>query len=119
MQNRRIAKALAGIHQSPDNDWTLDALAREAGLSRSAFSQQFRESVGETPYAYLTRWRLGIAARLLGQTCLTIREIAYEVGYSSEYSFNRAFKQPRGRTSTKKRERRQSSEGGLPPAPSY
>lgn len=116
MQNRQIAKALASIHQSPDNDWTLDALAREAGLSRSVFAQQFREHVGETPYAYLTRWRLGIAARLLGQTSLTIREIADKVGYSSEYSFNRAFKQARGRTPTKERERRQSPGGESPTA---
>lgn len=114
MQNRQIAKALAGIHQSPENVWTLDILAREAGLSRSAFAQHFRKSVGETPHAYLTRWRLGIAAQLLGQTSLSIHEIAEKVGYSSEYSFNRAFKQARGRTPTKERERRQSPETGPP-----
>ncbi|MFK3973550.1 helix-turn-helix domain-containing protein [Pseudomonas sp. NPDC087358] len=109
MQNRHIAKALAGIHQSPESVWTLDILAREAGLSRSAFAQHFRSSVGETPHACLTRWRLGIAAPLLAQTSLSVYQIAEKVGYSPEYSFNRAFKQARGRTPTKERERRQSS----------
>ncbi|MFJ3681451.1 AraC family transcriptional regulator [Pseudomonas sp. NPDC090208] len=114
MQNRHIAKALACIHQKPGNDWSLDNLAREAGLSRSLFAQQFRESVGETPYGYLTRWRLGIAAQLLAQTDLSIEQIAQKVGYRSEYSFNRAFKKARGRTPTKERERRLSPENGPP-----
>lgn len=114
MQNRHIAKALACIHQSPAQDWNLDNLAREAGLSRSLFAEQFRESVGETPYTYLTRWRLGIAAQLLAQTDFSVDEIAQKVGYKSEYSFNRAFKKARGRTPTKERERRQSPESEPP-----
>jgi AraC family transcriptional activator of mtrCDE len=114
MQNRHIAKALACIHQKPEIDWSLDSLASEAGLSRSLFAEQFRESVGETPYSYLTRWRLGIAAQLLAQTDLSIEEIAQKTGYRSEYSFNRAFKKARGRTPTKERERRQSPENGPP-----
>lgn len=107
MQSPHIATALACIHERPDQDWNLDRLAQEAGLSRSVFARQFRESVGETPHAYLTRWRLGIAAQLLHQTTLSIGEIAFRVGYQSEHSFNRAFKVTRGVTAAKERESRQ------------
>jgi AraC-like DNA-binding protein/quercetin dioxygenase-like cupin family protein len=104
MQNPHIAKALAGIHESPAENWNLDSLAHKAGLSRSVFAKAFHESVGETPHAYLTRWRLGIAAQLLTQTPMSVDEIAKKVGYLSAYTFNRAFKQARGRTPTQERE---------------
>lgn len=104
MQNPLIAKALACIHEKPHCNWTLERLADEASMSRSAFAKQFRDTVGETPHTYLTRWRLGIAAQLLSQTTLSIGEIAYKVGYQSEYSFNRAFKTARGITPAKARE---------------
>jgi AraC family transcriptional activator of mtrCDE len=104
MQNPLIAKALACIHEKPHHTWTLERLAQEASMSRSAFAKQFRVTVGETPHSYLTRWRLGIAAQLLGQTTLSIGEIAYKVGFQSEYSFNRAFKTARGITPAKARE---------------
>lgn len=109
MQSRHIARALACIHEKPSEAWTLERLAREAGLSRSAFARQFRDSVGETPYSYLTRWRLGIAAQLLTQTNLSIDVIALRVGYTSERSFNRAFKAVRGITATKERDKRPPS----------
>jgi AraC-like DNA-binding protein len=114
MQNNRIAKALAGIHQDPGASWTLTSLAQQAGLSRAAFARHFRESVGETPHSYLTRWRLGIAAQLLAQTNLSITEIADKVGYQSEYSFNRAFKLARGITPAKERDANDASKKPSP-----
>lgn len=96
LQSSHIARALARIHEKPSHGWTLDSLAKEAGLSRSAFAKQFTASVGEPPHGYLTRWRMGVAAQLLGQTRLRVSEIAAQVGYTSEYSFSRAFKKARG-----------------------
>ncbi|WP_165869911.1 AraC family transcriptional regulator [Pseudomonas sp. LS-2] len=110
MQNPHVGKALEQIHEHPSRPWSLDALASEAGLSRTVFARQFRETVGETPYAYLARWRIGIAAQLLDQTRLTLAEIAARVGYSSEYSFSRAFKQARGVSPIRARERRRVSQ---------
>lgn len=107
MQNPNIAKALACIHEDPSKDWSLEALAQEAGLSRSSFAKQFRDSVGETPHNYLTRWRFGIASRLLAQTDLTISEIAAQVGYTSEQTFNRAFKQVKGMTPSQERSKKE------------
>jgi AraC family transcriptional activator of mtrCDE len=112
MQNSRIAKALAGIHRSPEKSWTLNTLSQQAGLSRAAFARQFRDSVGETPHGYLTRWRLGIAAQLLAQTSLSVSEVAYRTGYKSEDSFSRAFKAARGMTPAKARE----ASAGDPPS---
>jgi AraC-like DNA-binding protein len=64
--------------------------------SRAAFARNFSASVGEPPHSYLTRWRMGIAARLLEETDLRLSEIASRVGYRSEFSFSRAFKLARG-----------------------
>ena len=96
LRSPHIARALARIHEAPANDWTLDALAEAAGLSRSAFAAQFRTSVGEPPHGYLIRWRMGIAAQLLEHTGLRMAEIAARVGYKSEFAFGRAFARARG-----------------------
>ena len=109
MQSPHVARALACIHEKPTQNWTVDDLAQEAGLSRSAFARQFRQSVGETPHSYLNKWRLGTAAKLLTQTNLGINVIAHKVGYTSEHSFNRAFKAVRGITATREREKKQPS----------
>lgn len=90
------ARALARMHEAPDIAWTLDDLAKEAGLSRASFARQFSAIVGEPPHAYLTRWRMGVASQLLANTDLRIGEIAARVGYQSEFSFSRAFKRMRG-----------------------
>ena len=91
-----LARALACMHESPERAWTLVELAREAGLSRATFARQFNATVGEPPLNYLTRWRMGIAARLLQETDLRLSEIAARVGYQSEFSFSRAFSRWRG-----------------------
>lgn len=95
-QRRQVANALACIHDKPFHNWTLESLAQSAGLSRSAFAKLFTQSVGSPPHAYLTGWRMGLATQLLKQTDCSISEIALRVGYSSQYSFSKAFKQSRG-----------------------
>jgi AraC-like DNA-binding protein len=96
IRSPHMARVLAQMHEAPDRPWTLDELSREAGLSRAAFSRNFRASVGEPPHSYLTRWRMGTAARMLAETDLRLIEIASRVGYHSEFSFSRAFKSARG-----------------------
>lgn len=96
VRSPRIARALACMHEAPGRSWTLESLAREAGLSRAAFARNFNDSVGEPPHSYLTRWRMGIAAQLLEETALRLSEVAARVGYRSEFSFSRAFKSARG-----------------------
>jgi AraC-like DNA-binding protein len=96
LRSTHTSRALARIHEAPERAWTLEDLAEEAGLSRAAFARNFTASVGEPPHSYLTRWRMGIAAQLLETTDLRLGEIASRVGYSSEFSFSRAFKSARG-----------------------
>jgi AraC-like DNA-binding protein len=96
VRSTHTAGALARIHEAPERPWTLEDLAREAGLSRAAFARKFTASVGEPPHHYLKRWRMGIAAQLLDETDLRLTEIASRVGYRSEFSFSRAFKLARG-----------------------
>jgi len=87
-----IGKALAALHRAPAEPWTIASLAGEVGLSRSVLAERFRRYLSETPIAYLTRWRLHLAAQLLTSTSKSVAEIAGDIGYESEPSFNRAFK---------------------------
>jgi AraC-like DNA-binding protein len=65
-------------------------------MSRSAFSERFKSLVGEPPLAYLARWRLHEAARLLRSTGIKVAQVARRVGYESEVAFHRAFKRAVG-----------------------
>jgi AraC-like DNA-binding protein len=109
LRSPHVARALARIHEAPANDWTLDALAEAAGLSRSAFAAQSRTSVGEPPHSYLMRRRMGIAVQLLEHTGLRLAEIAARVGYRSEVSFSRAFARARGLSPARFRKRANST----------
>jgi AraC-like DNA-binding protein len=91
-----VGGALALMHKRPFYPWTLAELAAEAGTSRSVLAQRFTLYLGEPPLAYLARWRLQLAARLLETTPQTVVQVASEVGYDSEAAFNRAFKREFG-----------------------
>ncbi|MGO4329128.1 AraC family transcriptional regulator [Cupriavidus sp. 2TAF22] len=96
LRDRFVARALALMHARPVHDWTVDALAREVGISRSGLAQRFTELVGLPPMQYLALWRLQLAARQLRLTDASLASIAEAVGYESEASFNRAFKREFG-----------------------
>jgi AraC-like DNA-binding protein len=87
-----IGKVLARLHEDPAREWTVQELAREVGLSRTRFAERFREFIGDSPIAYLQKWRLKIGAEALLSTEKSVAEIAVAVGYGSESAFNRAFK---------------------------
>lgn len=96
LRDPQIGTALRLMHSRPSEPWTLDALAREAGLSRTTLSERFGAVVGMTAMQYLSNWRLQIAAGLLSTQRTSIGRIATEVGYDSQASFNRAFKRQVG-----------------------
>ena len=91
LNDSQIGAALARMHAHPDRLWTIESIAAEVAMSRAAFARRFTQLVGEAPLAYLTRWRLNLAARRLRDTDEPIAAVAGQVGYSSEYSFSRAF----------------------------
>ena len=87
-----VARTLALIHGRLNEPWTVDHMAHEVGLSRSALADRFTRLIGEPPMHYLGRWRLQVAAQRLTTSHDPSARIAYEVGYESEAAFNRAFK---------------------------
>ena len=91
-----VGKALRLIHDDPARRWTVADLAAEAGVSRAALARRFNELVGEPPMAFLTDWRLSLAADLLLEPGATIGSVAYQVGYSTPFALSTAFKRVRG-----------------------
>jgi len=87
-----VGTALSEIHERPAHDWTVEELARRASVSRSVFAERFSELVGMSPIRYLASWRMELAAQRLLRSSDGIAQIAADVGYESEASFNRAFK---------------------------
>ncbi|WP_236872185.1 helix-turn-helix transcriptional regulator [Burkholderia stabilis] len=92
LSDRRISAAIGAIHSEPARHWTLEELARIAGLSRTVFAQRFKHLVGATTIHYLTRWRMLIAADRLRVGRESIASIAFSLGYESESAFCTAFK---------------------------
>jgi AraC-like DNA-binding protein len=91
-RDSEVGKTLALMHRNPAHPWTIAALAKEAGVSRSVLAERFRYYLNQSPMAYLTRWRLQLGAQMLASTNHSVAQIAAEVGYESEAAFNRAFK---------------------------
>ena len=91
-----VGPALRLLHEEPDRPWTVAALAGRCGVSRSALALRFAELVGQPPMAYLTAWRLTLAADLLREPEATIGSVARRVGYGSSFALSAAFKRERG-----------------------
>jgi AraC-like DNA-binding protein len=87
-----IGRALDLMHSHPERPWSVEALAREVAVSRATFARRFGELVGTPPMAYLTGWRLALAADLLRGTDRTLASVAAEVGYTNPFALSVAFK---------------------------
>jgi AraC-like DNA-binding protein len=96
LRDRHVGRALALMHENPMQRWSVDRLAGQAGLSRSALAQRFTELIGQPPMQYLKRWRLGLAAAALKDSRRPVAALAEQYGYESEAAFNRAFKREFG-----------------------
>lgn len=96
LNDPHVGRALALMHADPSRVWTVEALAQEAGISRSALAKRFVELIGESPIQYLAGWRMQLARRLLRETNAGIAELAARVGYESEAAFSRAFRREVG-----------------------
>ena len=96
LRDAQIGKALALIHETPQRRWSVERLAEATAMSRAAFAKRFRDLVGESPMAYLRRWRMDLAAKLLRDTDDSVGRVATRVGYDSETTFNRTFRESRG-----------------------
>ena len=89
--NPQIARAMNLVHLYPEKEWSLESLAKEAGLSRTTFAQKFKQLSGRTPFEYLTWLRMQLAWSYLAQG-ERVSEVAIRVGYQSESAFSHVFK---------------------------
>lgn len=96
VRDRVVGAALSEMHTRPAHPWSLDALARAAGTSRSVLAERFQHLVGSAPMEYLTQWRMVLAATLLCRSNAPLARIAEDVGYRTDTAFIRAFRREYG-----------------------
>ncbi|PTL79865.1 AraC family transcriptional regulator [Vitiosangium sp. GDMCC 1.1324] len=94
----QLGVVLQRIHERPQEPWTVESLARTAGMSRSVFAARFKSLVGEGPLTYLTRWRMHKAMQLMTEGAESASAIAQAVGYETDSAFVKAFKRHVGET---------------------
>jgi AraC family transcriptional regulator, alkane utilization regulator len=92
LSDSHVGRALGLLHAEPAQPWTVEELARRAGVSRAALAKRFVELVGESPMQYLAGWRMHLARRELRDGKLALGQISARVGYESEAAFSRAFR---------------------------
>jgi transcriptional regulator GlxA family with amidase domain len=90
--DRQVDAAIRLMRENPAAPWTVSQLARKVGVSRPAFARKFVQSTGLSPLRFLTRLRMERAAELLRTSDAKLADVAEQVGYTSEFAFNRAFK---------------------------
>jgi AraC-like DNA-binding protein len=91
-----VGPALRLIYNNPEHPWTVANLAAAVGCSRAVFARRFADQVGEPPIAFLTGWRLALAADLLRASGSTIASVARQVGYGTPFALSSAFKRAYG-----------------------
>jgi len=112
-----VGDALRRMHAEPQRPWTVATLARSVGVARSTLAKRFADVLGEPPLAYLTRWRMTLAAELLTERdSATVSDVAHAVGYADPFGFSAAFKRVRGVNPSEFR-RAALGAGGVDPRP--
>lgn len=96
MRDPVLARVLCTMHADVRESWTVAALAKIAGLSRSAFAARFGDGLGCGPIEYLARWRMALAKDALLRGVKTLDRIADEIGYESASAFSTAFRKRLG-----------------------
>jgi AraC-like DNA-binding protein len=96
LADKQMGAAITALHDAPGHRWTLQELAERVGMSRSTFAQRFKDTVGESPMEYLTRWRMLLAGDKLVNSTEPVSVISLALGYESEAAFSTAFKRVMG-----------------------
>ena len=91
-QDKQIGRAISAFHADIKKEWSVVDLAVAAAMSRSVFSDRFRELVGVPPMVYVARWRMLKAQNFLLESNMPVSQISEHVGYGSEFAFAKTFK---------------------------
>ena len=93
-----LAQTLREIHVDVSRRWTVEQLARTAGMSRAVFAERFARKIGMPPMQYLLEWRVALAKDMLRKERPSLTEVAERVGYQSASAFSTAFTRLTGRS---------------------
>ncbi|WP_298924217.1 AraC family transcriptional regulator [uncultured Ramlibacter sp.] len=96
VRDPQVGRAVALMHGDPAHAWTLDELAKSAGLSRTALAERFRAAMGDTPLNHLRTLRMQRAVKLLAESSRNLEAVAAAVGYQDAFSFSKVFKRTVG-----------------------
>jgi AraC-like DNA-binding protein len=96
LADKQMGAAISAMHEAPGHRWTVQELAERIGMSRSVFAQRFKDTVGESPMEYLTRWRMLLAGEKLINSTEPVSAISLALGYESEAAFSTAFRRVMG-----------------------
>lgn len=96
--NKNLSRALDAFHKAPADHWTVEALARAAGMSRTSFAVEFQKMMAITPMEYVTKWRIEVAKKVLLAPGSSLTDAAESAGYASDSAFTRTFKKETGVT---------------------
>ncbi len=72
---------------------SVEDLAKASSLPVETFRKRFQSEIGEPPLQYLLHYKIAKAKEMIGNKELTIKQIAYETGFTDPYYFSRLFKQ--------------------------
>ncbi|MDF3866977.1 AraC family transcriptional regulator [Pseudomonas denitrificans (nom. rej.)] len=96
LADKRLSRAWQAMLDDPAHQWTIETLAERASMSRATFMRLFTQVAGLSPWALLTKVRMELAYRLLSSSQLSLTDIAAQVGYQSQASFTKKFKDTYG-----------------------
>ena len=96
--DRRILRAMMEVGKDPCQNWSVERLAKEVGMSRTAFAVMFQKLTGSTPMDSVRRARMAKAIHILDTSSTPIEETAEMCAYASSAAFIRAFKNEYGKT---------------------
>jgi AraC family transcriptional regulator len=87
----QVRRLIEYIDSNLDEKPNLETLAAVAGVGLWSFARHFRESLGQTPHAYIIARRIDRARRLLAQGSIPIKEVASACGFADQAHMTRVF----------------------------
>jgi AraC-like DNA-binding protein len=98
LQDARLGRAIDSIFENPGANHSVESLADEAGMSRSAFAEHFTAAFSHSPINFVNHVRMERAGKLLDEGKSSVDQVANQVGFASRSHFSQAFKKHTGQS---------------------